>query len=817
MHLYFTAGEHSQRTRGIPIRMIRTGQETHAARFARHRFTRLAVFAGWIGNALLVAVAGAAPLPEKVSFNTHVRPILSNNCFYCHGPDEKHREAKLRLDVREDAVRDLGGYAAIVPGKPDASEIIKRITTDDEDDLMPPVKSKKKLTPEQKETLKRWIAQGASYERHWSFEPPKRVTPPEVFGTPHPVDRFIQARLAEEKLAPAPPAQAATLIRRVSLDLTGLPPTPQEVDAFVKASAKDADAAYRALVDRLLVSPHYGERWGRWWLDQARYADSNGYSIDAPRQIWKFRDWVIGALNADMPFDRFTVEQLAGDLLPNASESQRIATGFHRNTQINQEGGIDKEQFRVDSVFDRVATTGTVWLGLSVGCAQCHDHKFDPIAQKEYYRLFAFLNTQDEPVMKVFDPGVKVAELTKEFKATEANLTAMVKARAGEITAWEEKLKDSEFRKIVSPTVRKIVEKPAKKRKLTENLALFAIFVLPSDPIRVLNDRYTEIDAQLNQGTTTLVMSELPKARTTTVFIKGDFTRPSDEVTPGTPAVLHAFETANAQPTRLDLARWIMSPKNPLTARVIVNRVWQQYFGRGIVETENDFGMQGTPPSHPELLDWLATEFIAKRWSLKELHRVIVTSATYRQSSTQRPDLREKDPNNYLLARQARLRLDAEVVRDVCLSASGLLSQKLGGPPVYPPIPDGVMGQGQVKRTWTVSKGEDRYRRGLYTFVYRASPPPSLTVFDAPEGISSCTRRIRSNTPLQALTLMNDGSFFEFATALEKIIAKEGLEAGFRRCTSRAPEAGELAILKKLDPLNAARALLNLDETVTRE
>jgi hypothetical protein len=811
---------------------------------ARDRAT--VVIAGLIFSALFASAAIGAPLPEKLSFNTHIRPILSNNCFYCHGPDEKHREAKLRLDIREDAVRDLGGYAAVVPGKPDASEIIKRITTDDEDDLMPPVKSKKKLTPEQKETLKRWIAQGAAYERHWSFEPPRRAAVPTNADwglriadwekrepktgaelrskqpfleqwPKNPLDRFIEDRLLAEGLAPSPEADPATLCRRLHLDLTGLPPTPAEVEALTAESIRSPESAIRNLADRLLASPHYGERWGRWWLDQARYADSNGYSIDAPRQIWKFRDWVISALNADMPFDQFTIEQLAGDLLPNATESQKIATGFHRNTQINQEGGIDKEQFRIDSVFDRVATTGTVWLGLSVGCAQCHDHKFDPIAQKEYYRLFAFLNNQDEPTMKVYDPGVNVPVLTKEFKEAEAKLTAMVKERAGEITAWEEKLKESEFRKIVSPAVRKIVEKPANKRKLTENLALFAIFVLPSDPIRVLNDRYTELDTQLNQGTTTFVMSELPKPRTTTVFIKGDFTRPADEVTPGTPAVLHAFEKTGAQPTRLDLARWIMSPKNPLTARVIVNRVWQQYFGRGIVETENDFGMQGTPPSHPELLDWLAMEFIAKKWSLKELHRVIVTSATYRQSSAQRPGLREKDPGNYLLARQTRLRLDAEVVRDACLAASGLLSEKMGGPPVYPPIPDGVMGVGQVKRVWTVSKGDNRYRRGLYTFIYRASPPPALTVFDAPEGFSSCTRRIRSNTPLQALTLMNDSSFFEFATALEKIIRKDGLEAAFRRCTSRAPKPDELAVLKKLDTLNAARALLNLDETVTRE
>jgi hypothetical protein len=312
-------------------------------------------------------------------------------------------------------------------------------------------------------------------------------------------------------------------------------------------------------------------------------------------------------------------------------------------------------------------------------------------------------------------------------------------------------------------------------------------------------------------------MKETAKPRKTTVFIKGDFTRPDVEVQPGTPAVLHPFETSSKQPNRLDLAKWITSPKNPLTARVIANRVWQQYFGRGIVETENDFGSQGTLPSHPELIDWLANEFMAKKWSLKELHKLIVTSKTYRQSSANRPDLIEKDPQNYLLARQTRLRLDAEVVRDVSLAASGLLSTKIGGPPVYPPIPDGVMGQGQVKRVWSVSKGEDRYRRGLYTFIYRASPPPSLTVFDAPEGFNSCTRRIRSNTPLQALTLMNDSGFFEFATALEKIIQKDGLETAFKRCTARAPRPDELAVLKKLDSLNAARVLLNLDETVTRE
>ncbi|MEZ5384893.1 MAG: PSD1 and planctomycete cytochrome C domain-containing protein [Prosthecobacter sp.] len=753
--------------------------------------------------------------PAKIEFNRDVRPILSENCFACHGFDPKHREADLRLDTFDGATEDRDGSRGIVPGDLAKSDVWQRIITDDKDDVMPPPKSHKPpLTARQREVLKAWIEQGAQYQRHWAFEPPKRTT----IGDGHPIDHFIQERLKEEGLKPSAPADPATLIRRVALDLTGLPPTPAEVDAFVKASAKDADAAYGTLVNRLLQSPHYGERWGRWWLDQARYADSNGYSIDAPRQIWKFRDWVIDALNKDMPFDQFTIEQLAGDLLPKAGESQIIATGFHRNTQINQEGGIDKEQFRIDSVFDRVATTGTVWLGLSIGCAQCHDHKFDPIEQKEYYRLFAFLNNQDEPTMKVFDPDIDIAGLTKEQKKLIGKIATYLEDKKADLAKWESTLEEKP-RKLLNKDAIKTLAIPAKKRTDANYRTLYGAMAGTGDgTFNTLNGRLKEVEEILNGGTTTLVMKELPKPRKTTVFIKGDFTRPADEVTPGTPKVLHAFNAPKDRlPNRLDLAKWIVSPQNPLTARVIVNRVWQQYFGRGIVETENDFGAQGTLPSHPELLDWLATEFTKHKWSLKDLHRLIVTSNTYRQSSDNRPELIAKDPQNYLLARQTRLRLDAEVVRDVCLTASGLLSPKIGGPPVYPPIPDGVMGQGQVKRVWTVSKGADKYRRGLYTFVYRASPPPSLTVFDAPEGFSSCTRRIRSNTPLQALTLMNDSGFFEFATALEKIIQKDGLETAFKRCTSRAPKPDELAVLKKLDTLNAARVLLNLDETVTRE
>jgi len=755
---------------------------------------------------ILLLTASSLHAAAPISFNRDIRPILSENCFACHGFDPKHREGDLRLDTFDGATEDRDGARGIVPGDLSKSDAWQRIISEDKDEVMPPPKSHKSpLTAKQRETIKAWIEQGAKYEAHWAFIPPQKTADGSI-------DHFIQKRLAEANLQPSPEADPATLIRRVFLDLTGLPPSPADLTDLSDWS----DARYTALVDRLLSSKHYGERWGRWWLDQARYADSNGYSIDAPRQIWKFRDWVIDSLNKDMPFDQFTIEQLAGDLLPKATESQMIATGFHRNTQINQEGGIDKEQFRIDSVFDRVATTGSVWLGLTIGCAQCHDHKFDPIAHKEYYQMFAFLNNQDEPEMKVFDPKTDVKGLTEEFKEVEAKIKAYMKEHAAELDAWEAGITPA-IKKSLNATIVKTLALPKAKRGFVQNQTLFAASIGGVGPFRELNDRHKELDTLLNKGTTTLVMKETAKPRKTTVFIKGDFTRPDVEVQPGTPAVLHPFETSSKQPNRLDLAKWITSPKNPLTARVIANRVWQQYFGRGIVETENDFGSQGTLPSHPELIDWLANEFMAKKWSLKELHKLIVTSKTYRQSSANRPDLIEKDPQNYLLARQTRLRLDAEVVRDVSLAASGLLSTKIGGPPVYPPIPDGVMGQGQVKRVWSVSKGEDRYRRGLYTFIYRASPPPSLTVFDAPEGFNSCTRRIRSNTPLQALTLMNDSSFFEFATALEKIIQKDGLETAFKRCTSRAPKPDELAVLKKIDSLNAARVLLNLDETFTRE
>ena len=766
--------------------------------------------------ALLLALAWSALADAKVSFNREIRPILSEQCFSCHGFDAKHRKADLRLDTREGALADNDGVRAIIPGDPAKSELWQRLLSTDPEEVMPPPEAHKpKLTAKQKETLRRWIEEGAPYEPHWAFTSPQRPALKEK--GPAAIDALIDSGLKEAGLKASAEASPDKLLRRLSLDLTGLPPTPAELDAFLKARAKDPQAAYAAAIDRLLASSAYGERWGRWWLDQARYADSNGYSIDAPRSVWKYRDWVVNSLNADLPFDRFTIEQLAGDLLPDAGEAQRIATGFHRNTPLNQEGGIDVEQFRIDSVFDRVATTGTVWLGLTVGCAQCHDHKFDPITQKEFFRMFAFFNNQDEPTMKVTDPTRDEAKLAKAVLDADKALTVFLEQRAPALQQWESGLTKATNAKLPGP-VKAALRKPATKRNVTERALLFAASPGGTDKaFKALQKRAKDAADLRDDAPTTLVLKERAQLRKTHLMTAGDFTRPAGEVTPGVLSVLHAFKPDQGPVNRLDLARWIASKDNPLTARVIANRVWQAYFGRGLVETENDFGSQGTSPSHPELLDWLAVELVERGWSLKSLHRTIVHTRAYRRDSANRADLTAKDPDNRLLARQTRLRLDAELVRDSALVASGILTRKVGGPPVFPPIPDGVMSLGQVKRVWNTSKGPDRTRRGLYTFTYRVTPPPAFAVFDAPDGLASCTRRNRSNTPLQALTLLNDPAFFEAAQALAAVIEKEGLAAAFVRCTSRQPEPAELAVLKPLDRLSAARALLNLDETITRD
>ena len=651
----------------------------------------------------------------------------------------------------------------------------------------------------------------AESDKHWAFIKPERHSLPKVEQTEwplNPIDHFVLSKLEEAGIEPSPEAGQTTLLRRVYFDLIGLPPTPGETDKFLDDQGKNA---YSKIVDKLLSSKHYGERWGRHWLDLARYADSNGYSHDSPRIIWKYRDWVIDAYNKNLPFDQFIIEQIAGDMLPEATIDQRIATGFHRNTQINTEGGVDKEQFRIDSIFDRVATTGEVFFGLTFGCAQCHDHKFDPISQSEFFQLFAFLNQADEP--RIEAPSAGELELIKQYNS---------------------KLSKLEIR------LKELPENSLARKKLTGEI--------------------TKHKKTRPRVTTTLVMAQRKTPRASHRFVNGDFTRPAEQVKPGTPAILHNLPDKKNS-NRLDFAYWIASKNNPLLARVTVNRIWQHYFGIGIVETENDFGTQSLPPSHPKLLDWLATEFMRLGWNQKAIHKLIVTSATYRQSSNNRSELTRADPANKLLGKQSRLRLDAEILRDNALAASGLLSKKMGGPGVYPPQPQGCMNLGQSRRKWTASSGEDRYRRAVYTYRWRATPHPALNVFDTPDAFASCTRRIRSNTPLQALTLLNDPAFFEISQGFAERLIQEGgntdetrIEMGFRLCLARKPSAHEVSVLKSF--LNKqrtlytdidtktltlvaqrtngpvvpesdrseqaawtmlARVLLNLDETITRE
>ncbi|MBI1841141.1 MAG: DUF1553 domain-containing protein [Verrucomicrobia bacterium] len=695
--------------------------------------------------------------------------------------------------------------------------------------------------------------QAASTKRHWAFEKPQRPFPGGEPGAHNPIDALIQARIRTEGLRVSPEADRSTLLRRVSLDLTGLPPSLEDLASFL---ADRDPGAYERVVDRLLNSPHYGERWGRWWLDAARYADSNGYSIDSPRSIWPYRDWVVRALNADMPFDQFTLWQIAGDLmasnaLPRGVDAKDplIATGFHRNTQVNHEGGVDVEQFRVESVVDRVNTTATVWLGITLACAQCHDHKFDPLTQRDYYRFFAFFNSCEndghgdlslEAVNHV-DLGT-AAEIAArdahraEHKRREAQLNDWLSREiAPGLAKWEASL-TPKARSELAPLVRDTLEVPPAQRGKDQSNVVWTAFRNQSAEYTRRRKEIDSFKSSEPRVATSLVMRERREPRETRVLIKGDFTRPSDVVEAGTPAVLPALPSSGVdrtRPNRLDLARWLTSPENPLTARVLVNRVWQQLFGRGIVETENDFGTQGSLPSHPELLDGLAIDLMSRGWSLKALLRSIVTSATYRQSSTARSNLMERDPSNRWLARQSRIRLDAEVIRDAVLSASGLLDQKVGGPPVFPPQPTGLGAFTQNDRPWATSKGPDRYRRALYTHLQRTSLHPALAVFDAPDSYQTCTRRLRSNTPLQALALLNDPAFTEFAEALGRRLAESprGIDLGFQLCLSRSPKPEEKRRLGSFvsaqrkrssasEPAiwtDVARVLLNLDETITRE
>ena len=663
---------------------------------------------------------GASAAPD---FLSDVRPILGK-CLPCHGPDENSRMANLRLDSHEAATGQDGGYAGLVAGDSGASRMLTRVTA--ETNPMPPTGDR--LTPAEIETLRQWIDAGAEYQRHWAFDRPVTPQLPDVINESwpkNPLDHFVLAKLEARGLAPSGEANRYTLARRLSLDLTGLPPKPESVDAFVADQSADA---YERFVAGLLNSSAYGERWASVWLDLARYADSMGYEKDTLRTIWPYRDWVVRALNDNMPFDEFTVEQLAGDLLPEPTDDQFIATGFHRNTMNNTEGGTDDEEFRDEAVKDRIATTGQVWMGLTVGCAQCHSHKYDPISHEEYYSLYAFFNQTEDADTNDDSPKLTVSE-----------------------------------------------------------------------------------------GVTTPILRELPaeNQRETFVHKSGNFRNLGQRVTAGVPAAFHSLPEG-APANRLDLARWITSDENPLTARVTVNRLWARLFGNGIVTTEEDFGTQGEPPTHPQLLDWLATEFVRSGWDVKAMLTTMVTSSTYRQTSNVTPDRLEADPDNTLLSRGPRFRLSAEMLRDQALAASGLLSAKIGGPPVMPWQPEGIWQVVYSSKQWETSPGEDRYRRALYTLWRRTSPYPAMTTFDAPSGETCTIRRIRTNTPLQALVTLNDPTLMEAAQHLAKrsanlgeSTAAERLDHIFRHVLARPPSDQESKRL--LDLHDAAAGELRRD------
>ncbi len=760
-------------------------------------------------------LAFAAPSQDsKVDFQRQIRPLLSDACFQCHGPDPKVRMAGLRLDLREDLFQARTSGAPVVPGDPDDSLILQRITHEDANLRMPPAYSQKTLSGDQIDLIRQWIEQGAVWQQHWAFTRPQRPDLPQVKDNSWPrqdLDRFVLKRLESQGLAPSPPAEKSRILRRVTFDLTGLPPTLGELDAFL---ADPSPGAYEKAVDRLLASSRYGERMAAVWLDLARYADTDGYQDDEPRIMWRWRDWVVDVLNQNLSFDRFTIQQLAGDLLPEATPEQKLATGFLRNNRVNGEGGSIADEFRIEYAVDRVNTVSTTWMGLTAGCARCHDHKYDPISQTEFYGLLAFFNNISEP---------------------------------------------GTYRRSSAPTIK--VPPRVVQRQLDRIHRELQVLDRDSPAYAALETRHRRLWEQVPA---TMIMRE-DDARETFVLGRGQYDQPGAKVTPGVPEVLPSLPPAESA-NRLALARWLVDPSHPLTARVAANRLWQLHFGAGLVPTPEDFGVQGEPPTHPLLLDWLASELIRLEWDVKAFQRMIVTSATYLESSKLTPALLERDPANRLLARSPRLRLSAEMIRDQALAVSGLLVGSLGGPSVKPYQPAGIWDEiaggatGAYKKGYEQGTGAHLYRRSLYSFWRRTIHPPGMEVFDAPSREVCTSRRERTNTPLQALTLMNDVTYVEAARALARRLIREGgptdedrVGFGFRLVTSRHPEPTEIEVLMRgleryrsayennpeaaaklvtvgeaaLDPeldtvelaahTALANGLLNLDETIHRE
>jgi hypothetical protein len=713
--------------------------------------------------------------------------------------------------------------------------------------------------------LRRWIDEGAEWPdggepkaarrsiSHWAFQPLRKPT-----GAGANVDSLVLARLKKEGISPSPEADRRTLLRRLSLDVIGLPPSPSEMAEFLADTRADF---WQRAVDLLLASPHFGERWARMWLDLARYADSDGYEQDQARpHAWRYRDWVIRAFNRNMPFDQFTMEQIAGDLLPDATTRQKAATGFHRNTLTSREGGIDVEQLRAEQVADRTATVGSVWLGLTFECARCHDHKYDPLSQRDFYRFYAFFNNLEEVNLEDPLPGETGPYLRKRPEYEKKYADLKVRYRVDELQPkWEREV----LRAMQDPAERlewtqvldyvavyqdrghEILRTPPERRTFRQAHDLTRVFLKYPGPLGSWPEakgvkfstgfqELEQLDADYPGLSEIPAVVESARRRTTHILLRGDFRSPGVAVAPGTPEFLPPL-SARGVANRLALARWLMAPENPLTARVFVNRVWQELFGRGLVTTPEDFGTRGDRPSHPELLDWLAARFRDSGWDVKALIREIVLSSTYRRSSQERDDLRQRDPDNRLLARQNRFRLSAELIRDAAFSVSGLLYPVVGGKSVRPPMPEGML-RVAYRVKWDESEGAERYRRGLYTFFQRSLPHPQMTAFDAPTSLVTCSRRERSTTPLQALTLLNAPESHEAANALAHRIMRENstgfgerLRHAFLLCLGRPPDGEEVTVLSRyFDERRARRPeaaawtgvaaiLLNLDEFITRE
>lgn len=721
-----------------------------------------------------IGVYATTTRADLIDFDAQIRPILSDKCYPCHGPDEATREASLRLDTREGAVGQPGDYAAFIAGDVASSEGIRRVESDDPDQQMPPPKSKLSLTDAEKQVLRRWVEQGATWSQHWSFVRPSRPAVPSDSSrwSLGPIDRFIAARAHQSGLQLNEEAGKETLIRRVTLDLTGLPPTPAEVQAFL---ADDSRHAYEKVVDRLLASPHYGQRMAWPWLDASRYADTDGFQGDPTRTMYPWRDWLVDTLNGNMPFDQFTIEMLAGDLLDDPTAEQILATGFNRNHMFNGEGGRIAEETRVENVFDRAETTGTIWLGLTMTCCRCHDHKYDPISQKEYFQFYAFFNNTSEtgrsgrgktpPVLKYLAPAER-----ERLKDANAELRRIEAAISDESSSFDPEQAEQ------------------KKRRLEKR-------------IEHLNKR----------ARTVMVMDDLPesKRRQTVVLQRGGYDKPTEiEVRTGIPEVLPPLPN-DRRHDRLALARWLVDPNHPLTARVTVNRYWQLFFGRGLVKSTEDFGSQGDRPTHPELLDYLALEFIESGWDVKRLHRRIVTSATYRQSAKATESDLENDFENIYFARSPRYRLPSWMLRDQALAASGLLVDQFGGPGVKPYQPEGIWSEatfGKIK--YQGDSGDKLYRRSLYVFWRRIVGPTMF--FDGSKRQTCDVKPARTNTPLHALTTLNETLFVEAARKMAaKVIdaadeTDDRLKHAFHLTTSRSPDATELRVLR--DRVNQLRA-----------